>query len=263
MIYLEELARELDIEGAVRVKGLEAITGADMMLSRIRIPPNNRALILKHVQAGALLVQCKIGDDLSSSIGDRLNESLARMIECNARQAQCVLLFIGVITCDIAGKALINGRKTHNEHDYRAVKRAMSKWTLRGGVVQELSRESLLPDWCADQIKMLDECFEHPLKHIYQIGTYPDSPPVDDDPIQLPVRVKDGRLLLIQLPGLGIELVERVWNHTGSLKAALNFLTDATNAGHVEGVGAGKINKIRHFFGMNSDEGAIQWWAKE
>ena len=263
MIFVEALAREVNIPDARRVAGLEAITGSDLMVSRLSIPATNRTLITRHIQAGALLTQVKFGEDIASSIGDRLNESLARMVENHARQCQCVLLFVGILTADASGKALINGRKTHLEHDYHAVKRAMSKWVLRGGVVHELSREGLLEQWCKDQERLLNDCFEHSVKHVYQLGDYPDSPPVNDDPLQLPLRVTDGRRLLINLPGLGIELVERVWAYAGDTKSCLRFLTDTRSAGQVEGIGSGKIAKIRAYIGLAADDGPLESYEIE
>lgn len=263
MVFVEANAREIDIPNARRTTNLEAWTGGDFLVSTLGIPILNKAILNTHLEANALIVQCKRGDDLASSVGDRLNDSLARMHGTNTVQAQRVLLFIGILTCNSDGKALINGRTTHNNSDYWTVQGSIEKWCDRGGVYRNISRESLLSEWCAKAEKRLREYDAHGYKYVYSAREYPDALPASDDALQLPVRVRDGRVTLLQLPGLGIELVERVWAYCGSLKTALNLLTDVGSAGEIEGIGVGKIKKIREYCGLVEGDAPLNWYNGE
>lgn len=262
-IFVEDTAREINIPDAKRTKNLEMWTGGDFIVSTLGLPMLNKALLNKHLEANALIVQAKLGDDLASSVGDRLNNSLARMHTTNTVQAQRVLLFIGILTCSAENKALINGRATHNNSDYWTVQNSIDKWIDRGGVYRNISRESLLPDWCAKAEKRLREYDEHGYKYVYSASEYPDALPASDDALQLPVRVRDGRVLLIQLPGIGPELAERIWQYAGDTKSCLRLLTDTRSAGMVDGVGRGKIAKIREYMGMSEDDGPLEVYTQE
>src|SRR4030042_3613441 len=82
--------------GGRLTKGLEELTGADLMVSPLSLPACNQAMIKKHIEAGCLLVQGKWSmGDLEDSIHDegRLS-ALARMAECGATPRQRVLLYV-------------------------------------------------------------------------------------------------------------------------------------------------------------------------
>ena len=156
------------IEGAVESPILEELTGADFMISTLNAPPVTETLIQKHVDNGALLVQRKSGLDLSSSIGERLNKSLSKMIKMDTMQAQCILLFIGFMT-EVDGKCHINKQDTRL--DFFTVQGAISKWHDRGGVVEFLPKPSLVEQWCKMKIAHLEEYKRKPIKE-----QYPEKP---------------------------------------------------------------------------------------
>lgn len=118
--------------------GLEALTGADVMISPNGMPtPRNDKMILSHIRGGAKLIQIKFGHDLASSIVDgRLEESLSRMLATGAMPWQCLLLYVGLIGCDSAsGKITINGQLTYGKTpmNWTWVRSNLDYWVSRGG----------------------------------------------------------------------------------------------------------------------------------
>lgn len=255
-VYIEAKAKEVNLPNAVRVDNLERWTGADFIISTLKMPMKTFPLLMKHVDSGCLLIQYKQGEDLAASVGDRLNNSIARMREVTRRTAQHYLLFVGTLGCDHEGSAQINGHRTHRNVSWVTIDGAIVGWLARGGVYYNLPREGLLAPWVQFMERRLDEYAAHQYKLVYNTKDYPDDlPSIQDDSLQLPVRVRDARVTLLSLPGLGVELVERVWAWCGpSLKVCLSFLTDVNNAGRVEGIGKAKIERIREYFALDAGE---------
>lgn len=254
-IFVESKASEINLPSAVRVANLELLTGADMMISPLKMPASTRQLIVKHLDSGAILLQLKYAEDLAASVGDRLNDSIARMRDVTLRTAQHWLVFIGTLGKDHEGSALINGHRTHRNVSFKTIDGAVVGWLARGGVWYALPRESMLEEWAGDMERRLGEYAAQQYKYVYNVKDFPDAlPSIQDDPLQLPIRVRDGRVTILSLPGVGVELAERIWAYCGSLKASLNLLTDESSAGKVEGVGKGKIEKIRAYFGLEAGE---------
>lgn len=243
--------------GVVPVDGLEALTGADLMLSIFSAPVSSEHLIRKHIAAGALLVQRKSGDDLVSSMGPHLNSALDRMWTLTSRPGQCVLLFSGLLAADSNGMALINGRMA--SRTYFSVLGALSRWHDRGGVVEQVAGDDLIPGWCELKLSHLREysTAEGEVKHFY-----PDTAlrVVDkSDPMQLLVQVRDGRVTLATLPGIGPKLAEDLWTWGGgNLARILDALsTPATlkRADRPRGIGPATIRAVRAWMGYSeSDE---------
>lgn len=257
-VYIESTARELVIPDAIPVSKLEHWTGGDIVISPVKMPMTTWPLLLRHIESGAVMVQVKRGDDLSASIGDRLNDSLARMHHVSRRVSTHWLLFIGVLTCNAEGDAHINGHRTRRNHNYWSVEGALSGWMARGGLVHNIPREGLLGEWCMRQEMRLNEYRTNPLKHILSKPDISDDLPGEaDTTLQLPVRVRDGRRVLIGFEGLGEDKVGKVWDFCGDLKSSLHFLTDESNAGVVEGIGLKTIQSVRKQCGLQDGDGAI------
>ena len=213
------------------VTTLEDRTGADLLISTENFPISTDALIKKHLSRGALLVQRKSGMDLVNSLGDRLTSSLARMREVGARQAQCILLFTGTLTISSTGDAFLDGRNTGAR--YMDILAALSKWHDRGGVVEQLVADELIPVWCLMKLKHLQEYKDHPIKEVWQKCEFPDEAPLPDDPLQLPRRVKDWRRwVACMVDGIGAETVNAlraaIVEH-GTLDAGITALMWATD----------------------------------
>lgn len=259
-IFVESRASEITLPHATRVEHLEEWTGGDMLLSRLSMPCATQTLLRKHIEEGALIVQVKIGEDLAASVGDRLNESIARMRECTRRVAQHWLLYLGTLGCDGDGLALINGHLTHTKMEFKTVDGAIVGWIARGGVFYSLSRVGLLEQWVWDMERRLENYSQQQYKMVFGVPQFPDDlPSVHDDPLQIPIAVKDARRALIGFKGLGPELVNRVWEYCGDFKSAMMFLTDETNAGRIEGIGLKTIQSIRKQCGLGSDDGPLMW----
>lgn len=132
---------------------LEAWTGADLMLTPLKVPVTDKT-ILRHVEKGAKLVQLKFGRDLTSSLGDRLYGSLCRMQTTGARQGQCILMFVGTLGAQQGtGLAVVNGRVRRPRRQYTSVIRCLDHWDDAGGVHKMVSRPSHL----AKILKNMDE----------------------------------------------------------------------------------------------------------
>lgn len=247
---------DIKLTGASKVENLEQWSGADLMLSRLTMPCKTRALLDKHIDAGAILVQLKVGEDLAASVGDRLNDSLARMRSVTKRTASHWLLFIGVLGCDKEGSATINGYRSRGSLSFATIDGAIVGWMARGGVYYTLPRIEMLDAWCHAMERRLAAYDAHQYHYAFSQQDMPDD---FDTPLQIPVRVTDARRVLIGFKGLGPETVNKVWKHCGDFKAALMFLTDPSSAGVIEGIGAKTIASIRRQCGLSESDGYFGW----
>jgi hypothetical protein len=246
-----ESSRLPTIEGAVECPFLEEATGADIMISPLIIPALTEELLRKHIVAGALLIQRKSGDDLLHSLGDRLNSSLARMRATGARQAQCVLLFIGRFDVGPKAEAIIDGSLAIRNTSYWGVQGAFSKWHDRGGVVEQLHDHRLLADWIKLREKHVNEYVERPIKDVYR--PTPDVTEVDLEVLQTLRPVNDWRVVVAALPGIGpkranaLQETMKAEVGTDNLVTALIWLTTPWLGKKVPGIGDGIINNLREF----------------
>lgn len=239
-----------DIEGVVSIPDLEALTGADMMLSLMKAPAITEVLIKRHVANGAILVQRKHGRDLSSSVGERMNKSLAKMIEVGTRcPYQRVLLHVGIMTCSSGDKAVIN--KQQSRKQWVSVQSAISKWRGRGGTFEYISRATLLERWCNIQLRQMQEFKDKPVKKF--MAAKPLVQELDDF-LQVLVPVNDGRVLLACLPGIGAKMTSVLHNEFEHVYEALCWLTEPTNATtgkRIKGVGVKTIENVRGYLELD------------
>jgi len=178
------------------VKGLEARTGADLLVSKLHAPITTSSLIKMHVEAGAFLVQLKFGSDIASSLGERLKDSLWKMRETGARQAQCIMLFVGQLGVTRGGHATIDGRDDRPRRQYMAVNKAMLKWGLRGGIALNLTRESYLVEWLGmleGEVGQVGEQYWQTHKGMFET----------DDVLQPLEKIEDWRPALAAIKGVG------------------------------------------------------------
>lgn len=254
-----------EIDGAVRSTILEALTGADVMVSTKRYPPNSEVLIRKHIENGAVLIQIKRGSDLVHSVGPRMNGSLAKMWEMGAVKAwQKVLLPVGIYRPDrnndcIVGMAMNNADNpyinwTNTGVNHTVVMSAIISWIFGGGTAfpASLVSNDEIVAFIRNLEKKLIEKSKYPTKEILEIPDFPDDLPSEDDPLQLPVRVKDGRRLLAALPGIGIKGANELWKHAqGVLWCAIEIVTGSLiDIENVKGIGKKTLENNREFFGL-------------
>lgn len=237
-----------DIPNATVIDGLEQMTGADLMLSRLKAPAHTEALIRNHIHNKAQLVQVKRGHDLVNSIGQRLNSSLAKMHSVGAMQFQCVLLFTGIMTCDVQEQAIINKQNTGQR--FFTIQAAMEGWNDRGGVVTFLPRPSLIPEWCRMRLRRLEKYHNNPL---YEIWSKEYKIQEIDDLLQVLVPIEDGRTTLASLPGIGQEKANLLWDMFGNTAEALCYLTmpGSKKGAKVRGIGEKTVENIREWLGLD------------
>ncbi len=237
-----------EIPNSVESSILEEITGADFMISQLSIPTTTPTLIEKHIESGALMVQRKHGLDLSSSVGERLNSSLAKMVATGAKQSQCILLFVGFLTEDDEGFAVINKQRAHMP--FLSVQGAISKWHDRGGVYENLSRPKSLPEWCRMKLRHLNEYKQLPIKRVLQKPAKIE----EFNSLQIPVLVEDGRNLLIVLPGIGLKTANILFKEfDGNVSEILCWLsdTDMKTKQKIKGIGPKTVENFRKFIGID------------
>ncbi len=209
---------------------LEAITGADILITPLTIPCSTEKLVRLHIKAGALLVQRKSGADLVMSIGERLNTALARMKSVGARQWQCILLstgyyapkfdnknslWVGVLKSDAKqGKPYIWWKDV--PRSYLALQTSLRHFAYRGGVYIPLSCDDEIPPWCKRTEEELLAFHNGEMSVIKQVWpsakSFPPDPPHPNDLLQEPVLVKDARVIIAQIDGIGPVTANRIWN---------------------------------------------------
>ncbi len=230
---------------------LEAITGADLMISLAGMPASTETLVKQHLAANAILVQRKSGLDLSSSVGTRMNSSIARMKALGAAPWQCLLLFIGVLTCSVDGNAVIDGRDTGRP--FFAIQGAISKWHDRGGTFESLPKRSLLEEWFMMKHKHLIEYDEQPEREVWlqtdnlfaneQQAQFMDVVPRDN-----------GRYILNSVYGLGQKTVNKLYEHfDGDVASALCWLSlpKVADKDKIPGIGQKTRDNFRKQLGID------------
>ena len=238
---------------------LEALTGADLMISGLTMPATSEVLIRKHIESKALLIQRKHRMDLVSSLGDRLKKSIAKMRAFGASQSQCVLLFIGVLTIDREGNAKIDGQATGR--DYWSILAGMDTWVKYGGVVAPpLSKASLIPKWLLMKERHVKETIAVPRKDLILT---PDILRVveNDDPLQELVVIKDWRQTVLCCPGWGVKKVQALYHALKELSGddeptlieAMAWMSDEELGSSIPGVGKGLVKKARDWMGLPDD----------
>lgn len=237
----------------ITTPGLEECTGADIMVSPLAAPATTRPLLHMHIRKGAVLVQRKHRLDLVSSLEGRLKASLFRMRSCGARQGQCLLLFIGVLTCDHDGMAMIDGQPTFRS--FWSVYAGLSTWNKYGGCVEpSLSRASLFPDWARMKERHILEAYENPVREFVEPveAVYEVDPA---DPVQELVQIKDWRRTAMCCPGWGITRINQLRalmledGAADTLMAAVNYMTHPELVKkRIKGIGPSLFKKARKWY---------------
>ena len=216
-----------EIEGAVLSDCLEAETGADVMVSLKRFPASNPVLIRRHVESGAILIQLKFGSDLISSITDeRINIALGRMIVAGTtHQYQRVILGCGLYLPDLstgktlcgtvvnqsAGRVRIKWRSSEPEIDYRALASARRRIAMRGGTFSNLTCEEELIGELFAMESDLAFLASQGRKELLHLPQFPPDPPDPTDPLQVPIEVKDARVVIAAFRGIGPKRTNDLW----------------------------------------------------
>ncbi len=236
------------------VKDLEKMTGADWIVSPINLPMLSSSLIAKHLAAGAVLIQRKETHDLVSSIQDgRLVECITRMQgfgwehKLLLKPAQKLLLPIGVFIGHQDESLTVSNQSAHAT--WKQFYGAMMRWGEQGGVCEfPLTNSSQFFWWLECKQRHLCEIQQEPVKEY--ITNAPDMWEASLDPLQTPLKVKDGRRILRQW--MSEKQVNDMWDYTnGNLSLCIQFLCSvkfAKSKNKPDGIGVGLINKTRLLF---------------
>jgi hypothetical protein len=272
MIYVEanetsSTSRLPTVAGAVTSTILEHLTGADLMVTPLRMPLTE-TLLQRHIAAGALLIQRKSGMDLVQSIGYRLHKALATMRATGARQHQCMLLVTGFVlpntvdeTAIVAVPEFGNGGTIRFRSEgfsgmkYMSVQGALRSWLLMGGVTVQLSCDDEIPSWLQGMDDMLGKKkHEGAVKEVWPEAPATFFEEAPSDPLQRPVAVHDWRAKLVVLvDGVGPQLATNLREHLTArglpdeLMAAVSFAMTEDVLG-VPGWGRARMLAVREAF---------------
>lgn len=237
------------LDGAIVSDDLEARTGADFLVSPMEMPISTDTLLREHLKNGAILIQRKHGRDLVSSIGERMNSSLSRMLKWGAIRPQCVLMFVGVMTCNRNNNAIINTQQTGKS--YWSILGATQKWVDRGGSFVSLPRATLIESWCAMRIRHMKEYKKKGKKEIWP---HPPEVQAHDSFLQTLQPVFDGRVLLASIPGIGSKAANLLFEEfRGDIASALCWLTQpyTKQKTKIKGIGPKTFESARKFLALD------------
>lgn len=275
------------VKQAKKLPGLEALTGADLLIAIDKVPDDVRDLAkdewigtvltlawrgwtppriakaaerplpfvlktLRFIKAcrTGLLVQRKSGRDLSSSV-PRLGEILVKMQRWSKMPW---LLFVGSLHCNRRGNAVIDGKSTNYSHN--AVQGALESWQIRGGGWTALSRDALVLPWCVrwmDKLRRLGKekiAYKPPLQTVTGVE--------DDEGRQIAI--------LAGLKHIGNEKAKVLLDYYGSLAGALEAVLDpgfVMSRHRPKGFGEVIVVENRRLFGLTDDYLKLRIVAEE
>lgn len=145
------------IENCIFVTGLEALTGADFLITPSKIPINEKTLPI-HIAKG-IGIQRKNSPDFIASFMDndsRLWRQLIRMLHTwpPQQQKQSWLITVGYFgqhtgIDEFGNKVrLIQVAEHKSGVRYKSYAGALTSWQLHGGYYQPIPGENLLLEWC-------------------------------------------------------------------------------------------------------------------
>lgn len=244
---------------SISCPGLEAMTGADMVISKLPLPPT--ANLQLHIKNRSLFVQIKIGYDICSF--DQLHSSIARMQSQQIPKGQAILLPIGEYWEDETGLLRIKGHKAFGTTPYSTLGTIYDMWEYRGGTVEALPPKDIngLQQWIDRKIASLDKVTNEGKRDIY-----PPSPTFAlEDIWQVVEEIQDWRRFFVSgLEGFGSKTAQLVYEYIAanypenpsSAYLALHFLTDEDDKGkavhNIPGWGDKSRAKFRKILGIGA-----------
>jgi hypothetical protein len=182
---------------AISCAGLEQLTGADMVISSIPIPPTINLTL--HIANRSLFVQIKIGNDNLSF--DAIHRFIARTQACEIPKNQAILLRIGEQWKDNEDRFRIRGQSSYGTTAWRDYRRMIMANGFRGITIfpECLSSIDDLP-WIEDYQAIIQKIKEEGSRDIYP------PPPIfqPDDIWQAVEEIRDWRRFFVSgLEGFG------------------------------------------------------------
>lgn len=247
----------------VVLPSLSKLIGGDWLISTLRIRPTTKKLLQRHLNRGALIVECKRMKDLPSSLmskDKRLYQQAARMVSTGAATDQRILLYTGFHAPDNEGLLRIgeydgqrvrwHGTRWYYDHFQNAATKlkdsGLSRW-------EGLSSNREIPIWISSKLRHLEEYKTKPIKVVRK----KPKPLTQENSLRELRIVKDARNSLIALgDNFGVARATAIFNHCGgSLAWALQFLSNPKNAGVIRGVGKGCFDEFRDKAGLDPGYG--------
>ena len=235
------------ISAATLVPGLEAATGADILLSPLttlkmewitEAVPHQLAL-KRHCEVGEL-VQRKTGRDLASSVGD-LNYILDRMLRVCDR---AWLLFVGDLKCDKKGMAVIDNQDTNVRCS--AIEGAITSWQDHGGYYMQLSRDERITPWLNGRLTKLRGMLDGKEKML--LPRVPSRPLISSGDSYEVMAVTT----LAACPDIGPKKALQLIGHCGSIIWAMKYLSEM-KPGELPGFGVKTIEAARKWMFKGED----------
>ena len=244
------------VAASTPLPGLEAKTGADLLVSVLSIPASSDMLLERHLQNG-MLVQLKRHNDLQSSITDgRLFHEILKMRE------HCALPWLvvtGLIT-EFEDYAVIGEIESQREMankmvniqatgrrglSYSAVNAALVAWRYFGGYVEMLPSDDLLLSWLERQAKAVQDILDGKATELY-----PRTPQRE---LCGPSRVT---WLAMLFEGIGQRTAEKIYERLDNIKGEPATLFEAIQyattyvATEIAGITTERITKWREHLGL-------------
>lgn len=231
--------------------GLEAQTGADLLISPIETPlpdnvnrPPGSLLLRRHAEAG-MLVQRKSGSDMLGSI-PHLSAILQRMQQWDS---VCWLLVCGKFTPSEKEEVVVDARTSGWQ--WASYAGAKDAWCLRGGLIHEEPDDDHGAYWLnrmdANIGKLRKEAIVLPPVQKTVGGMFDPQP---------------WRTTLMTFPGCGEELSRRIASYTGDLAHALWAMT-ATEACEIPGVSQKLREQWCRYAGLKPGDALIPFDAND
>lgn len=204
--------------------GLEAMTGADMLISPldlslpVTLKPGlvlHKKVLQQHCAAG-WLVQRKSGMDLVHSIPSLTLNILPRM---RVWSEWCWLLSTGWHDRNDSGNVIFGGNQLPTETAWSGLQGSLLAWQLDGGYYASLANDALVVPWL--------EQVDSTLQTWHDQGGRPDKW-VSHKPTREVLRADNEPALaiLMALPGIGITKARACLAIWGSLAVCLMWLSD-------------------------------------
>lgn len=230
------------IDAGHTLVGLEAETGADILLSPLDLPIReldgsepSLLILSKHIKAG-LLIQRKTGRDAVNSIPD-YPSILQRMLE---HTAYPWLVTVGMYASNRLGNVVVDGRDTL--WSWNAYVGAIEAWQLRGGFYTNLSRDGQMLSWI--------QCWQERLKSELWKGCseYKLVERIPKQVIGAPSWV--GTVMALGI-GFGYDKVKFLEDNFTCLGDFLTFFSDERNLKKLKmkGIGESHFRKVKKLVG--------------
>ena len=252
---------------------IEAETGADVIVSPLDDIPLNRGTLLQHMASGAVLIQIKHESDLVASIGERMNECIARMIPITRFAWQRQLVPVGLYhhgeSDHVQYSAPTNRAakpywiKAQPPKSFQALQSAIWRWIKRGGVFVPFihNRKELGHYLEREQIDLIEMSQSDKIVFPSLPAIYDD--PREDDPLQQVQIIDDGRTILAAFPGIGQQRAQDLWDYDGGKLFMSIMRLTSPGVNLPKGIGKKTVENVRTIMGFTDDDGIWEFTIQQ